>query len=68
MKPFFSSPVFHEFIVRMNERTRENLEGKGIVPGIPISTHYPEIADGVLMTVTEMNTNEDIRCLIDNLS
>jgi glycine dehydrogenase subunit 1 len=68
MKPVFSSPVFHEFIVRMNERTRGNLEEKGIVPGIPISSHYPEIADGVLMTVTEMNTNEDIRCLIDNLS
>ena len=67
MKPLFSSPVFHEFVIRMNERTRENLEGKGIVPGIPISSHYPEIADGVLMTVTEMNTNEDIRCLIDNL-
>jgi glycine dehydrogenase subunit 1 len=66
--PVFSAPVFNEFVIRMDEATRKRLEMNGIVPGIPISSHYPEITDGLLMTVTEMNTNEDIRCLIESLS
>lgn len=66
--PVFSAPVFNEFVVRMDERTRQRLEDTGIVPGIPIGEHYPEVPDGLLMTVTEMNTNEDIRCLIEALS
>jgi glycine dehydrogenase subunit 1 len=68
IEPVFSAPVFNECAVRMDKDTRQRLEMNGIVSGIPIDYHYPEITDGLLMTVTEMNTNEDIRCLIENLS
>jgi glycine dehydrogenase subunit 1 len=68
MEPVFSAPVFNEFAVRMDKDTRGHLEMNGIVSGVPIDYHYPEITDGLLMTVTEMNTNEDIGCLIENLS
>jgi glycine dehydrogenase subunit 1 len=68
IKPVFSSQVFHEFVVGMNEHTRKRLVENGIVPGIPIGSLYPEITDGLLMTVSEINTNEDIRCLIETLS
>jgi glycine dehydrogenase subunit 1 len=63
ISPVFASAVFNEFVVRIDRTTRMKLEGKGIAYGIPLGSHYPEIEDGVLMTMTEMNTNEDIRCL-----
>jgi hypothetical protein len=41
--------------------------GHGIAFGISLGTTYPEIEDGLLVTVTEMNTEEDIRCLTNLL-
>ncbi|HDP25870.1 MAG TPA: aminomethyl-transferring glycine dehydrogenase subunit GcvPA [Deltaproteobacteria bacterium] len=67
METVFSWPFFHEFVVRMDEKTFERLEQEGIVPGIRIESFYPEISDGVLVTVTEMNTKEDCRCLLTRL-
>lgn len=63
VRPVFASRVFHEFVVRMKDDTRRRLMDAGIVPGIPLGDDYPELADGLLMNVTEMNTLEDIRCL-----
>ena len=63
IRPVFGSGVFNEFVVRMDRGTRKKLKDKGIAYGIPLRHHYPEIEDGVLMTMTEMNTHEDIRCL-----
>ena len=63
ISPVFPSAVFNEFVVRIDRGARMKLEEKGIAYGIPLAPHYPEIEDGVLMTMTEMNTDEDIRCL-----
>jgi glycine dehydrogenase subunit 1 len=63
ISPLFASGVFNEFVVRMDKGTRKKLEDNGIAYGIPLESHYSEIEDGVLMTMTEMNTDEDIRCL-----
>ena len=65
--PLFSAPVFHEFVVRMDEETPRMLGEKGIVAGIPLGVDYPELKGCLLMNVTEMNTNEDIRCLTELL-
>jgi len=65
--PLFSGPVFHEFVIRMDEKKRGELRGKGIVPGIPLSGEYPELDRAVLITVTEMNTQEECRCLASNM-
>jgi len=65
--PAFTGPFFHEFVVRMDMDKRRTLEEAGIVPGIPIERHYPEIQNGLLVTVTEMNTREDSKCLIETL-
>ncbi|MGC9324408.1 MAG: aminomethyl-transferring glycine dehydrogenase subunit GcvPA [Desulfomonilia bacterium] len=67
IEPVFSSPFFHEFVIRMDERTYTRLEHDGIIPGIRIDAFYPEISDGVLVNVTEMNTKEDCACLIKRL-
>jgi glycine dehydrogenase subunit 1 len=67
IKPVFTSPVFNEFVIRMDDKKRVSLQERGIIAGIPIGDFYPEIEDGLLMSVTEMNTKEDCRCLIENL-
>ncbi|HWR68146.1 MAG TPA: aminomethyl-transferring glycine dehydrogenase subunit GcvPA [Desulfomonilia bacterium] len=63
IRPVFSAPVFHECVVRMDGAVLGRMKNNGIAAGIPIHDHYPELDDGLLMNVTEMNTNEDILCL-----
>jgi len=65
--PIFNGPVFNEFVVKMEETKQTAMIADGIVPGIPISRHYPEISDGLLVTVTEMNTKEDCACLMKHI-
>jgi glycine dehydrogenase subunit 1 len=65
--PLFSAPFFNEFIIRMDSKKMIELENKEIVPGIEIQSYYPEIPDAVLVTVTEANTKEEMRCLNENL-
>jgi len=67
IQPVFNAPVFHEFVMKMDEKKRLALKDKGIIAGIPIAADYPELPDAVLITVTEMNTKEDLRCLLENL-
>jgi glycine dehydrogenase subunit 1 len=63
-------PFFNEFIVEcplevavLNERLLE----KGIVGGYDLGTAYPELAGRMLVCVTELNTREDIDCLVEAL-
>ncbi len=65
--PRFSGPVFHEFVISMDEDKRKRLENDGIVPGIPISKAYPELPGMLLVTVTEMNTREECACLAERM-
>ena len=65
--PLFSATFFNEFIIRMDSKKMLELENAEIVPGIEIQSHYPEIPDAVLVTVTEANTKEEMRCLNENL-
>jgi glycine dehydrogenase subunit 1 len=65
--PVFNGPFFNEFVIRMNSGTVSRLENEGIVPGIPLDRDYPEIDDALLVAVTEMNTKEEMKCLIENL-
>jgi glycine dehydrogenase subunit 1 len=65
--PLFSATFFNEFVVRMDPEKVFDLEKIEIVPGIQIHYHYPEIPDAVLVTVTEANTKEEMRCLNENL-
>ncbi len=67
IKPVFTGEVFNEFVIRMDTDTLKNLQDSGIACGIPIGSYYPEMKDAVLVTMTEMNTNEDIRCLTELL-
>jgi len=59
----FSSPTFNEFVLRIEgepEKVLERLKGKKILGGIPLGRFYPEMNHHLLVTVTEMNTREEI--------
>ncbi len=59
----FSSPTFNEFVLRIQgepERVLEKLKRKNILGGVPLGRFYPEMNHHLLVTVTEMNTREEI--------
>ena len=59
----FSSPTFNEFVLRMDgepEKVLERLRKERIVGGLPLGKFYPELHHHLLITVTEMNTKEEI--------
>jgi glycine dehydrogenase subunit 1 len=63
----FSGPVFNEFVVRCHEPVAEvlgRLEKNNILAGIPLGEDYPELADCILVCVTEQNPREDIDALV----
>ncbi len=63
----FSAPFFNEFVIRMSAEKILELESAEIAPGIQIQNCYPEMTEAVLVTVTEANSKEEMRCLIENL-
>jgi len=59
----FSSSTFNEFVLRIEEdpeKVLENLKEKGILGGLSMAKFYPELNHHLLVTVTEMNTKEEI--------
>jgi glycine dehydrogenase subunit 1 len=62
-KIFFSAPTFNEFVLKIHgdpEKALERLKEKKILGGISLGRFYPEMNHHLLITVTEMNTKEEI--------
>ncbi|RJR40989.1 MAG: aminomethyl-transferring glycine dehydrogenase subunit GcvPA [Desulfobacteraceae bacterium] len=63
----FLAPTFHEFVVEFPpgfESEYGRLLKKGIVPGLPLSSYYPELAGHYLLCVTETKTREEMDALV----
>lgn len=59
----FSRPVFHEAVLRLNrpvETVLEILAEEGIVGGVSLKEHYPELGEALLVCATETKTEADI--------
>lgn len=59
----FSSPTFNEFVLEIDgdpEKILERMKEEGILGGLPMRNFYPELDHHLLITVTEMNTREEI--------
>ena len=66
LAPLFGGPFFNEFALSVpgwSER-RSRFFAKRIIPGIALSKWYPELPDGLLVCVTEMNEEEEIEELV----
>jgi glycine dehydrogenase subunit 1 len=64
----FKAPFFKEFVIRSNKDPKRVLAevGKlGYHGGIALGTWYPELADGILIAVTEKRTKEEIDGLVE---
>ncbi|MBI5683074.1 MAG: aminomethyl-transferring glycine dehydrogenase subunit GcvPA [Deltaproteobacteria bacterium] len=70
VKPAFSSPVFNECVINLNEdgdTVIKSLLKQGILGGISLKRFYPQLNSHILLCATEMNTKEDIDMLIEEL-
>ncbi|MBT3313709.1 MAG: aminomethyl-transferring glycine dehydrogenase subunit GcvPA [Anaerolineae bacterium] len=67
----FDSKFFHEFVVTCPKPVAEinaHLFEHGILGGYDLGQDYPEMADNLLVAVTEMNSKEEIDALVAVLS
>ena len=59
----FNAPYFHEALLQLNQPVEEvlkQLADAGIAGGYAPETHYPQLANTLLVCATEMRTAEDI--------
>ncbi|HEU4753899.1 MAG TPA: glycine dehydrogenase, partial [Armatimonadota bacterium] len=67
----FPAPFFHEFVLQCPEPAEQvaaRMAEQGILAGYPLGKHYPELADCLLVAVTEKRTKEDIDQLVEALA
>lgn len=60
----FEGPGFHEAVVRLPALVRPVLDAlaeRGILGGYPLTQHYPELGETMLVCATETRTAEDVR-------
>jgi glycine dehydrogenase subunit 1 len=58
-----SSPVFNEFVVKVNKPMNEVLKAfrkNKIEPGLPLGKYFPDMKDHLLLAVTETKSKEDL--------
>ncbi|MBP1633519.1 MAG: aminomethyl-transferring glycine dehydrogenase [Acidobacteria bacterium] len=70
VKARFAAPFFNEFVVGGlgdAEAVQRRLLDRHIVAGLPLGAHYPELADALLVCVTEANPVQEIDALADAL-
>jgi glycine dehydrogenase subunit 1 len=66
----FSSPVFHECVMELNRPVQpvlRALEAEGILGGLDLGLHYPELAQHLLVCATETKTGEDLHRYADRM-
>ena len=66
----FTSPTFNEFVVKIEgdpERVLNHLKKEKILAGLSLGKFYPELKQHLLVTVTELNTKEEIDRLANAL-
>jgi len=59
----FSGPTFNEFVLEIDgdpERVLRDMKKEKIIGGLPLAKSYPELNRHLLVTVTEMNSREEI--------
>jgi glycine cleavage system P protein (glycine dehydrogenase) subunit 1 len=72
LKPRFRGTFFNEFAARLEGKSPDAanraLLRQKIIGGLPLGRFYPELADSVLLCVTEMSRREDMDRLAEALA
>ncbi|MBI5343762.1 MAG: aminomethyl-transferring glycine dehydrogenase subunit GcvPA [Deltaproteobacteria bacterium] len=70
--PGFTSPVFNEFTIRLDnidaDEALKRLLKKGIIGGLGLGRFYPELKRHLLIAATEMNTRPEMDRFAEELS
>jgi glycine dehydrogenase subunit 1 len=64
----FAGPTFNEFVIRLSGTAAEvtaRASTRGVVPGLDLGRFFPELADCLLIAVTEQRTDADFDRLKD---
>src|SRR5581483_500866 len=59
----FDAPVFHEFVLKLDApagRVLRALRAHGILGGVDLAAHYPELGAALLVCATETKTEDDL--------
>ena len=70
VSPLHDQPVVREFAIKLDapvEHVVARCREQGVNPGYPLGRDYPELADGLLVAITEQRTKEQIDRLADVL-
>ncbi|HEY7886940.1 MAG TPA: aminomethyl-transferring glycine dehydrogenase subunit GcvPA [Steroidobacteraceae bacterium] len=63
VRRLFSGPVFHEEVIALDRPVApvlEKLAARGILGGLDLTEHYPELGPALLVCATEIKTSADI--------
>jgi len=63
VEQLFNRPVFHEAVLRLDRSVADVLRAlaaEGILGGLDLAEHYPELGDAMLVCATETRTAADI--------
>ncbi len=66
----FGGPFFNEFVVRVPDaaaRWERLARDRAVIAGFPLGHWYPELADALVLCVTEMHTDTQVTELVDAL-
>jgi glycine dehydrogenase subunit 1 len=65
----FAAPFFNEFVVTRSgaEAAWQRARDAGVLAGVPLRRWYPELADSLLLCVTEMHDDAGVERLIEAL-
>lgn len=66
----FSSPTFHEAVLRLPKSAEfvlSELTKEGILGGFPLGADYPELADCIVLCVTETKSEKDLDTYLEKL-
>jgi len=60
----FTGPYFHETVLQLDRPVApvlKTLAGRGILGGLDLAEHYPELGHALLVCATETKTDSDIK-------
>jgi len=70
LKLKYPAPVFNEMVIKLgidSDKAIAELAKQGILAGVSLKHHYPELADCLLTAVTELTKEKEIDQLIEKL-
>lgn len=70
VKRLFKGPHFHEIVLQLPKPAAgilEKMQAQGVLGGLDLSAHYPQLGNAILVCATETKTDADLRHYIDVL-